>query len=68
VIGMCGSSGSIAAQKTVCDGCGQVQTGWYDRRIRLVRNLSSAGFRIVLELEVRRVVCHTCGLCCKIWH
>jgi len=38
-----------------------VQTGWYDRRLRRVRDLSSAGFRIVLELEVRRVACRTCG-------
>jgi len=38
-----------------------VQTGWYDRRERRVRDLSSAGFRIVLELEVRRVACRTCG-------
>jgi len=38
-----------------------VQTGWYDRRMRRVRDLSSAGFRIVLELEVRRVACRTCG-------
>jgi transposase len=48
-------------KKTVCDGCGRVQTGWYDRRKRLVRDLSSAGYRIVLELEVRRVACRTCG-------
>ena len=26
-----------------------------------MRDLSSAGFRIVLELEVRRVACRTCG-------
>ena len=38
-----------------------MQTGWYDRRLRRVRDLSSAGFRIVLELEVRRVACRTCG-------
>jgi len=38
-----------------------VQTGWYDRRKRLVRDLSSAGYRIVLALEVRRVACRTCG-------
>ena len=38
-----------------------MQTGWYDRRERRVRDLSSAGFRIVLELEVRRVACRTCG-------
>jgi transposase len=37
-----------------------VQTGWYDRRKRLVRDLSSAGYRIMLELEVRRVACRTC--------
>ncbi len=29
--------------------------------MRRVRDLSSAGFRIVLELEVRRVLCRTCG-------
>jgi transposase len=49
------------AKKTVCDGCGQAQTGWYDRRTRRVRDLSSAGYRIVLELEVRRMACRTCG-------
>ena len=35
--------------------------GWYDRRLRQVRDLSSGGFRIVLELEVRRIVCRRCG-------
>jgi transposase len=29
--------------------------------VRRVRDLPSAGFRIVLELEVRRVACRTCG-------
>jgi transposase len=29
--------------------------------VRQVRDLSSAGFRIVLELEVRRVACRHCG-------
>jgi transposase len=38
-----------------------MQTGWYDRTKRRVRDLSSAGFRIILELEVRRVACRTCG-------
>ena len=38
-----------------------MQTGWYDRTNRWVRDLSSAGFRIVLELEVRRVACRNCG-------
>ena len=38
-----------------------MQTGWYDQAKRWVRDLSSAGFRIVLELEVRRVACRSCG-------
>jgi transposase len=38
-----------------------MQRGWYDRRTRLVRDLRSAGFRIFLELEVRRVACRSCG-------
>ena len=35
--------------------------GWYDRRLRRVRDLSSAGLRIVLELEVRRIACRACA-------
>jgi len=35
--------------------------GWYDRRMRRVRDLPSAGYRIVLELEIRRVACCICG-------
>jgi transposase len=35
--------------------------GWYDRRLRRVRDLSSAGLRIVLELEVRRIACSACA-------
>lgn len=38
-----------------------MQKGFYDRRVRQVRDLPSAGFRIVLELEVRRVDCRNCG-------
>ena len=58
---MCGSSLCTGAQKTACGCCGQVQTGWYHRTKRRVRDLSSAGFRIVLEFEVRRIACPTCG-------
>ena len=50
-----------ALKKTACGCCGRVQMGWYDRTKRWVRDLSSAGFRIVLELEVRRVACRICG-------
>ena len=38
-----------------------MQTGWYDQTKRWVRDLSSAGFRIILEFAVRRVACRTCG-------
>ena len=38
-----------------------MQTGWYDQAKRWVRDLSSAEFRIVLELDVRRVACRRCG-------
>ena len=38
-----------------------VRAGWYDRTVRLVRDLSCGGFRIFLELEVRRVFCRCCG-------
>jgi transposase len=38
-----------------------VHSGWYDRRTRRVRDLSSADTRIYLELEVRRVRCKRCG-------
>jgi transposase len=38
-----------------------VQKGWYDQRLRQVRDLPSAGFRIVLELEMRRLACRRCG-------
>jgi transposase len=60
-IRMFGSFALIGAQKTVCRCCGRSQKGWYDRRMRQVRDLSSAGFRIVLELEVRRLDCRRCG-------
>jgi hypothetical protein len=61
LIQMCGSSRSIGAQKNNLQLCGRVQMGWYDRRLRRVRDLSSAGFRIVLELEVRRIECGACA-------
>lgn len=35
--------------------------GWYDRRIRKVRDLSCGDARIFLEIEVRRVQCRNCG-------
>ena len=35
--------------------------GWYDRKVRRVRDLSCGDTRIFLELEVRRVNCRRCG-------
>jgi transposase len=35
--------------------------GWYDRRTRRVRDLSSGDTRVFIELEVRRVRCRHCG-------
>jgi len=38
-----------------------VQSGWYDRRTRRVRDLSCGDRRVYLEFEVRRVQCKRCG-------
>jgi len=38
-----------------------VQSGWYDRRVRQVRDLSCGDMRIYLEVEVRRVQCRSCA-------
>ncbi len=35
--------------------------GWYDRKVRQVRDLSCGDTRIFLELEVRRLDCRYCG-------
>ena len=38
-----------------------MQSGFYDRRVRRVRDLSCGGMRMFLEIEVRRVACRGCG-------
>jgi transposase len=35
--------------------------GWYDRKVRRVRDLSCGDTRIFLDLEVRRLDCRRCG-------
>src|SRR5262245_22965609 len=35
--------------------------GWYDRKVRRVRDLSCGDTRVFLELEVRRLDCRHCG-------
>ena len=37
-----------------------MHSGWYDRRVRRVRDLSCGDTRIYLEIEVRRVPCRSC--------
>ena len=38
-----------------------MHSGWYDRRVRQVRDLSCGDTRIYLEVEVRRVQCRSCA-------
>jgi len=38
-----------------------VQSGWYDRKTRQVRDLSCGDARVLLEIEIRRVDCRRCG-------
>jgi transposase len=47
-------------KKSVCGACGQVQSAWYDRKVRRVRDLSCGDRRVYLELEVRRIACRGC--------
>jgi hypothetical protein len=39
-----------------------VHRTFYDRKLRRVRDLSCGGWRIYLEVEIRRVGCERCGL------
>ena len=48
-------------KKTVCNACGRTHSGWYDKRLRRVRDLSCGDTRIYLEIEIRRVQCRHCG-------
>ena len=38
-----------------------MQSGWYDRKTRRVRDLSCGDARVWLELEIRRIDCRDCG-------
>lgn len=50
-----------AVKKHRVEAFGRVRMGWYDRKIRQVRDLSCGEMRILLELEVRRIACRSCG-------
>src|SRR5262245_58733234 len=56
-----GDQAQSAFKKTACGCCGRVQMGWYDRKVRRVRDLSCGDTRVFLELEVRRLDCRHCG-------
>ena len=49
------------SKKMACGCCGHIQMGWYDRKVRRVRDLSCGDTRIFLEVEVRRVECRRCS-------
>ena len=55
------SSPLCGAQKNDLRLLRSSSSGWYDRRTRRVRDLSSGDARIYLEIEVRRVQCRGCG-------
>ena len=38
-----------------------MQSGWYDRKTRRVRDLSCGDARVFLEIEIRRLDCRRCG-------
>ena len=50
-----------AVKKTACGACGRVRRGWYDRKVRRVRDLSCGDTRVYLDVEVRRLACRRCG-------
>lgn len=55
------SSRSSGGQKNTLRCVWSRAPGWYDRKVRRVRDLSCGDTRVHLELEVRRVTCRSCG-------
>jgi transposase len=49
-----------AGEKTVCGACGYIKHGWYDRKLRRVRDMACGDHRIYVEIEVRRIDCSRC--------
>jgi hypothetical protein len=43
-----------------CGVCGQWHRSYYDKRVRLIRDLSCGDKRVYLEVETRRVACRSC--------
>ena len=55
------SSRSHGGQKNGLQRRGRAHSGWYDRKVRRVRDLSCGDTRVYLDLELRRVACRRCG-------
>ena len=51
----------LERRKKICGVCGTSHRSFYDRKTRLVRDLSCSDARIYLELDLRRVQCRRCG-------
>ena len=49
-------------KKSLCAQCGQWHRGWYDRKVKVVRDLSCGDRRVYLEFDVRRIFCRKTGL------
>jgi len=47
-------------KKTVCSGCGQAVSGFWDRRTHVVGDLDAGATRICRAFEYRRVTCPQC--------
>lgn len=55
------SSAKTTLKKTVCSACGTLNSGWYDRKTKWIRDLSCGDTHVYLEVEIRRVLCRNCG-------
>ena len=49
------------SKKQPAAAAAKCRSGWYDRRVRQIRDLSCGDTRVYLEFEVRRVLCPSCG-------
>ena len=57
-----GNHAYATPKKTICGACGKEYNSFYDRKIRLARDLSSGDRQVYIEYEFRRVKCEICGV------
>lgn len=55
------SSNCDAGEKTFCGACGRAHRTFYDHKMRRVRDLSCGDRRVRPDVEIRRVLCRSCG-------